>query len=192
MIKRALLVSTMLAMPLLAHAQSTSLTTILGPTLQYNPATGKMDVLPGTTPGTARDAAAAIAAEQAAQAAATAAAATANNALPAAQKNVAGGVAPLGPDALALPDNAARVTTMAALRAHSAPAADGALIRLLAYYSPVDGGGGTFRWSAASMAVDDGGLTINPTGNAGPGRWLRVLDNLPYVSAPDVWWYVSE
>ena len=85
MIKQALLVATMLAAPCLARAQSTSLLTIMGPTLTYNPTTGKMDVQPGTTPGTPRDAAAAIAAEQAAQNAATTAqqtAQTANNVQP--------------------------------------------------------------------------------------------------------------
>lgn len=63
----------MTAAPLLAHAQSTSLLTIMGPTLKYGPAAGKLDLQPGTTAGTPRDAANAIAAEQLALATAQAA-----------------------------------------------------------------------------------------------------------------------
>lgn len=34
-------------------------------------------------------------------------------------------------------------------------------------------GGGYFRWNSTSADADDGGYTINPTGNAGAGRWKR-------------------
>ncbi len=36
-------------------------------------------------------------------------------------------------------------------------------------------GGGKFVWNASSTAADDGGTIINPTGNTGSGRWLRLL-----------------
>ncbi|KMO16252.1 hypothetical protein [Methylobacterium platani] len=40
--------------------------------------------------------------------------------------------------------------------------------------APGDGGGGPFIWAAASTLPDDGGTIINPTGNTGAGRWLRL------------------
>jgi len=51
--------------------------------------------------------------------------------------------------------------------------ADRTVANVRGYYSDDDGGGGAFIWTAASTATDDGGVTINPTGNAGAGRWLR-------------------
>ena len=44
------------------------------------------------------------------------------------------------------------------------------------YYAGGGGqGGGRFVWNATSTATDDGGSVINPTGNAGGGRFLRLL-----------------
>lgn len=37
-------------------------------------------------------------------------------------------------------------------------------------------GGGQFRWDATSAAADNSGTVINPTGNAGSGRWHRITD----------------
>ena len=44
------------------------------------------------------------------------------------------------------------------------------------YYVPGDGGGGMFYWNSTSTASDDGGATILPTGHAGTGRWIRIID----------------
>ncbi len=58
------------------------------------------------------------------------------------------------------------------------------LITVGGYTSLGDGGGGTFRWSNTSTATDDGVLTINPTGNGGAGRWLRIFNGtLPIEAA---------
>ena len=51
------------------------------------------------------------------------------------------------------------------------------------YYTQGDGGGGTFFWDGSSTATDDGGLVINPTGNVGAGRWLRIVDGMVSVLA---------
>ena len=50
---------------------------------------------------------------------------------------------------------------------------------VLGYYSPGDRGGGNFLWDPASTLPDDGGSCLNPTGNTGPGRWLRALGAEP-------------
>ena len=65
---------------------------------------------------------------------------------------------------------------IAALRA-VVPAADGADILVQDYFAPGSGGGGVFRWSAASVAADNGGTVILPTGHSGAGRWLRIIDD---------------
>lgn len=41
--------------------------------------------------------------------------------------------------------------------------------------TPGDGYGGTYFWSATSTAADDGSTVINPTGNTGAGRWIKLL-----------------
>lgn len=90
------------------------------------------------------------------------------------------GVAPLS-----LPTTVT-VLSVGALRALSvAILTNNATARTTGYYEPGDGGGGTFRWSAASTATDDGGAVINPTGNAGAGRWLRIVEGAYY----DVRWF---
>jgi len=65
---------------------------------------------------------------------------------------------------------------------------DGQVVYLAGYYAIGDGGGGPFYWDAASTATDDGGLVINPTGNAGTGRWLRIVNGNVYQAA---WWGVK-
>lgn len=49
----------------------------------------------------------------------------------------------------------------------------GSRVSLKSYYTGLGYGGGFFRWSGTSTDADDGGYTINPTGNTGPGRWKR-------------------
>lgn len=51
--------------------------------------------------------------------------------------------------------------------------ASGARVSVKSFYSGLGYGGGFFRWNATSTDADDGGYTINPTGNAGAGRWKR-------------------
>jgi len=61
------------------------------------------------------------------------------------------------------------------LRSYSSYAslASGSRVSVKSYYSGLGYGGGFFRWNATSTDADDGGYTINPTGNSGPGRWKR-------------------
>ncbi|CNG29722.1 glycosyl hydrolase family 28-related protein [Yersinia kristensenii] len=64
------------------------------------------------------------------------------------------------------------------LRSYSALSAGfigGERVSVKSYYSGLSYGGGFFRWNSASTAADDGGYTINPTGNAGAGRWKREI-----------------
>lgn len=42
------------------------------------------------------------------------------------------------------------------------------------YTTRGDGGGGNFFWESTSVATDDSGTVINPTGHVGAGRWLRI------------------
>lgn len=57
----------------------------------------------------------------------------------------------------------------------------GATAEVLGYYSSADGGGGTFRWDEGSVAADNGGTVILPTGRVGPGRWIRVYTGEIYA-----------
>lgn len=67
------------------------------------------------------------------------------------------------------------VSSVAALRAVSfALLQSGTQIEVLGYYSAGDGGGGVFYWNSSATATDDGGTVINPTGNSGAGRLLRM------------------
>ncbi|ENY4932026.1 hypothetical protein ACEZRV_000871 [Escherichia coli] len=65
--------------------------------------------------------------------------------------------------------------SVAELRSYTSYAslASGSRISVKSYYAGLGYGGGFFRWSSASTDADDGGYTINPTGNVGPGRWKR-------------------
>ena len=54
---------------------------------------------------------------------------------------------------------------------------DGQQAQVGGYYTVGDSGGGIFYWDASSSATDDGGSVIVPTGHAGNGRWLRIIEN---------------
>lgn len=70
---------------------------------------------------------------------------------------------------------ATAVLTIAALRTVGyAALANGAVVQVAGYYSTNDGGGGAFLWNSTSVATDDSGTIINPTGNSGAGRFLRL------------------
>ena len=43
-------------------------------------------------------------------------------------------------------------------------------------YPRHDGGGGMFVWDSSASSADNGGTIINPTANAGLGRWIRLFD----------------
>jgi hypothetical protein len=47
---------------------------------------------------------------------------------------------------------------------------------VLGYFAPGDGGGGLFRWNAASTASDNGGTLIIPASSPASGRWERVYE----------------
>lgn len=46
---------------------------------------------------------------------------------------------------------------------------------LLGYVTKGDSLGGEYYWDRTSTAVDDAVTVINPTGNAGVGRWIKRL-----------------
>jgi len=52
---------------------------------------------------------------------------------------------------------------------------DGQVASVAGYYAAADGGGGFFRWNAASSATEDNGLVIKATASA-TGRWFRLYD----------------
>src|SRR5690349_6801558 len=66
-----------------------------------------------------------------------------------------------------------RVATIAALKALTGMV-DGQMVEVVCYYtcSTPDGGGGPFKYEAASASADNGGTVIDPTA-AGNGRWKR-------------------
>lgn len=71
------------------------------------------------------------------------------------------------------------VGTIAELRALAKPGTlpGGALVVTIEEHTAGTGvGGGRFVWDAASSTADDNALTVNPTGNAGTGRWRRDFD----------------
>lgn len=66
------------------------------------------------------------------------------------------------------------VATRAAMKALTvADFSDGEVVETLACTTAGDGGGGVFRYTAASSATDDGGITVAP--NSGSGRWIRIF-----------------
>jgi hypothetical protein len=70
---------------------------------------------------------------------------------------------------------AKKVAFIASLRALRVPQGSDAQTVILDGYSTAgDGGGGVFQWWPNSPQADDGGIYINPTGNAGNGRWVRA------------------
>lgn len=60
---------------------------------------------------------------------------------------------------------------------------DGQLAFICGYHAVGDGGGGFFRWNAASTSPDDGGITIKATASA-TGRWVRI-----YSAPIDARWF---
>ncbi|MBN8595815.1 MAG: right-handed parallel beta-helix repeat-containing protein [Anaerolineae bacterium] len=70
------------------------------------------------------------------------------------------------------------IDIMDSLRAFTGHVDD--FVLLLGYYDPYDGGGGYFFWDPASIAGDNGGSVIMPTGQsqADPGRWVRTSPEL--------------
>ncbi len=75
---------------------------------------------------------------------------------------------------------AASVASIAALRALPyavlAAVTPTFTIEVKSYYAGGSGaGGGRFVWNATSTAADDAGFVINPTGNSGSGRFLRIF-----------------
>lgn len=69
------------------------------------------------------------------------------------------------------------VGTIALLRALPIPSVTGnrtVAVTVLSHTAGIGKGGGQFRWDAASVVADDNGRTINPTGNVGAGRWIRI------------------
>lgn len=75
------------------------------------------------------------------------------------------------------PANVPAVPDVSSLRVIPVAAGtDYGTIYLEGYYTSGDGGGGLWTWSPSSSATDNTGTVINPTGNSGNGRWLRVFD----------------
>ncbi len=77
----------------------------------------------------------------------------------------------------------ANLTVNSIVELRTVPIAD--LVQMTGYYTPGDGGGGSFCWNATSTAPDDGGLYILPTGHVGAGRWQRIVEGDVYQAA---WW----
>jgi hypothetical protein len=50
-------------------------------------------------------------------------------------------------------------------------------LTVLGYYTPGDGGGGSFYWDASATEIDNGGTIIAPTSNPPTGRWKRLVDD---------------
>lgn len=77
------------------------------------------------------------------------------------------------------------VNSIADLKAVSVDGlADDAVVIVLGYYEPGDGGDGEFSYDAASSSNDNGGTIIEP--DVGSGRWLRVYSgfiNLKWFGA---------
>ena len=122
--------------------------------------------------------------ESAIQAIAGAALSAASPRVPSGSAGMAAGSAVLGSDGLVAPEDAPRISSIAALLARAyATLTDGALIHVLGYLKAGDGGGGLFRWAVASTAADDRGITIAPAGLSGAGRWVRDLSATARITA---------
>lgn len=68
---------------------------------------------------------------------------------------------------------------LASLRASGVPTVPSGQTRVVSVLSHTAGtgvGGGQFRWDATSTSTDDNALVVNPAGNPGAGRWLRMYD----------------
>jgi len=67
------------------------------------------------------------------------------------------------------------VNTVADLRAHPFVNSPELMFETLGALSAADGGGGLWRWDAASLDDDNLGTVVLPTGHVGPGRRERVF-----------------
>lgn len=79
------------------------------------------------------------------------------------------------------------VSTIADIRGLSGADLGGITINT-GYYTLNDGGQGMWRWNSTSLAADDGGSILKPTGQseATQGRWIRVFDRTTEV--PVTFW----
>ena len=77
----------------------------------------------------------------------------------------------------------ANLTVNSIVELRTVPIAD--LVQMTGYYTPGDGGGGSFCWNATATEPDDGGLYILPNGHVGAGRWQRIVEGDVYQAA---WW----
>jgi hypothetical protein len=66
-----------------------------------------------------------------------------------------------------------RVDSISALKALSPVVGD--LAELTGYYSPGDGGGGSFYWDSASTEIPNDGTIIEPNSLPATGRWKREI-----------------
>ncbi|CAO3451850.1 hypothetical protein [Azospirillum argentinense] len=81
-----------------------------------------------------------------------------------------------GGGAATLAERFRRVDSIAALRTISTATANGlASVMVTGYWAAADGGGGLFVWDGSSIAADDAGVIIRPTGSVSAGRWRRVI-----------------
>lgn len=78
--------------------------------------------------------------------------------------------------------------TQAALKAiPTATAATYNVIYMTGFYSDNDGGQGWWVWEASNSSTDTVGTIVNPTGNAGNGRWVRQYEG----ALRDLWFGVK-
>lgn len=78
------------------------------------------------------------------------------------------------PDSYALFGTFSSIADLRAFTAYSSVKENGR-VYVDSYHLGAGYGGGYFRWNSNSTDTDDGGYTINPTGNAGAGRWKREV-----------------
>jgi parallel beta-helix repeat protein len=83
----------------------------------------------------------------------------------------------LGADMVANADRSfASIDAMTAAPKPALAAGRTLIASLLAFYAGGAHGGGQFRWQANSNQTPVDGMIVNPTGNVGAGRWIRVLN----------------
>lgn len=72
-----------------------------------------------------------------------------------------------------LPTNLTVITTIAALKAQSAPIVSSVFV-VLGYAAAADGGGGIYWWDSTSVTADNGG-TVLQLNSGGNGRFIKIL-----------------
>ncbi|EST61744.1 phage head-binding domain-containing protein [Escherichia coli] len=80
------------------------------------------------------------------------------------------------PDSYALFGTFSSIADLRAFTAYSSVKENGR-VYVDSYHLGAGYGGGYFRWNSTSTDTDDGGYTINPTGNTGTGRWKREISS---------------